>query len=121
MAGQRWGICFDTRVFVSPNTARIVVDAVPHVELGLQPAGRGILNVNPTIQFSNSLEPVTNLGVTAVNPSTLSGPHSPAFRRFRAVALPETPISRPASSGNSNGLEASDFIGCGLDRLKPGT
>jgi hypothetical protein len=43
--------------------------------LGLLPAGRGLLNADPTIQFSNnSSDPVTALGVTAVAASTLTGP-----------------------------------------------
>jgi hypothetical protein len=71
---QRWGVRLDARVLLSNNAARTVVDAAPSVALGLQPAGRGILNVNPTIQFSNSSDPITALGVTAVHTSTLSGP-----------------------------------------------
>jgi hypothetical protein len=38
------------------------------------------LNANPTIQFGNSANPVTGLGVTALAPSTLSGPAIDGFR-----------------------------------------
>jgi hypothetical protein len=70
----RWGIRLDARVSVGQNPSSTVLDASPNVVLGLQPPGRGLLNVNPTIQFSNSSESVTSLGVTAVATSTLSGP-----------------------------------------------
>jgi hypothetical protein len=78
----RWGIRLDARVSLSGNTAITLVDAAPEVAHGLRPAGRGLLNVNPTIQFSNSSEPVTNLGVTAINSSTLSGPAVIGLRTF---------------------------------------
>jgi hypothetical protein len=59
-----------------------VVDAAPSVTLGLQPAGRGALGGNPSIQFSNSTDPVTALGVTAVAASSLTGPAISGFRTF---------------------------------------
>ena len=76
----RWGIRLDTRVTLSPNAAETAVDAAPSVALGLLPAGRGLLNVNPTIQFSNSSGPLTNLGVTDIYTSTLSGPALTSLR-----------------------------------------
>jgi hypothetical protein len=70
-----WGIRVDARVSFSRNTATTVLDANPNVTLGLLPAGRGTLNADPTIQFSNNWsDPITTLGVTSVARSTLSGP-----------------------------------------------
>jgi hypothetical protein len=70
----RWGIRVDARVSLGQNSTRTVVDATPHVVLGTVPAGRVTLNADPTIQFGNSSDPVTAIGVTAVAPSTLTGP-----------------------------------------------
>ncbi|MGH9141218.1 MAG: hypothetical protein ACRD2I_08765 [Vicinamibacterales bacterium] len=70
----RWGVRFDARVSLSKNSAATILDASPNVVLGTLPAGRLALNSDPTIQFGNSTDPVTSLGVTAVSPSTLSGP-----------------------------------------------
>ena len=79
----RWGIRLDARVSVSKNTANTVLDATPNVALGPLPAGRAILNADPTIQFSNnSSDPVTALGVTAVAASTLTGPAITGLRTF---------------------------------------
>jgi len=50
----RWGIRLDARVSLSKNTASTVVDAAPNVTLGLLPAGRLVLNTDPTLQFSNN-------------------------------------------------------------------
>ena len=73
-ASPRWGVRVDARVSLSKNGAGTVLDASPNVVLGTLPAGRLALNADPTIQFGNSTDPVTSLGVTAVSPSTLSGP-----------------------------------------------
>jgi hypothetical protein len=70
----RWGIRLDARVSLSKNTGSTALDATPNVALGQLPAGRVTLNADPTIQFGNSPNPVTGLGVTAVTPSSLSGP-----------------------------------------------
>jgi hypothetical protein len=79
----RWGIRFDARASLGRNSAGTVVDATPNVALGLLPAGRGLLNADPTIQFSNnSSDPVTSLGVTAVAASTLTGPPLTGLRTF---------------------------------------
>jgi hypothetical protein len=79
----RWGVRLDARISLSKNTASTVLDATPHVTLGLLPAGRGLLNADPTIQFSNnSSDPVTSLGVTAVAASTLTGPALTGVRTF---------------------------------------
>jgi len=79
----RWGIRLDARVSLSTNTASTVLDATPNVALGLLPAGRSLLNANPTIQFSNnSSDPTTALGVTAVGASTLTGPAMTGLRTF---------------------------------------
>jgi hypothetical protein len=70
----RWGVRVDARVSLSKNNAGTVLDASPNVVLGTLPAGRFALNSDPTLQFGNSADPVTSLGVTAISPSTLSGP-----------------------------------------------
>jgi len=79
----RWGIRLDARVSISKNTAITVLDATPNVALGLLPAGRLVLNADPTIQFSNnSSDAVTAIGVTAVAASTLTGPALTGLRTF---------------------------------------
>lgn len=79
----RWGIRLDARVSLSQNSARTVIDATPGVALGQLPADRGVLNAEPTIQFSNnSSDPLTRQGVTAVAASTLTGPAMIGFRTF---------------------------------------
>ena len=78
----RWGLRFDARVFLSRNPASTALDAEPNVALGQLPAGRVTLNADPTIQFGNSANPVTALGVTAIAPSTLSGPAIADFRTW---------------------------------------
>jgi hypothetical protein len=79
----RWGIQFDARTSLSKNAARTVVDAAPGAVLGLLPIGRGTLNADPTLQFSNNwTDPITTLGVTSVAISTLSGPAISGFRTF---------------------------------------
>jgi hypothetical protein len=77
---SRWGIrveraCVSERQSGTHKSGR---DAI--VALGQLPAGRVTLNADPTIQFGNSTNPVTALGVTAVTPSTLS---DAAIERFR--------------------------------------
>jgi hypothetical protein len=77
----RWGIRLDARVSLGKNTTSTVIDATPNVVLGQLPAGRGLLNSSPTIQFSNnSTDSVTALGVTAVAASTLTGPAITGFQ-----------------------------------------
>jgi hypothetical protein len=79
----RWGIRLDARVSLSKNAATTVLDATPNVALGLLPAGRIVLNADPTIVFTNnSTDPVTGLGVTAVAASTLTGPAITGVRTF---------------------------------------
>lgn len=79
----RWGVRLDARVSLSKNTASTVLDATPNVTLGLLPAGRLILNADPTIQFSNnSSDAVTAIGVTAVAAATLTGPALTGLRTF---------------------------------------
>ena len=78
----RWGIRLDARVSLSKNSAGTVLDATPNVVLGTLPAGRAALNADPTIQFGNSTDPVTALGVTAVAASTLTGPAMTGLRTF---------------------------------------
>ena len=73
---------FDVRVSLSSNPSRTDLDAEPDVALGQLPAGRVTLNADPTIQFGNSPNPVTGLGVTAVAPSTLTGPAIMGFRTW---------------------------------------
>jgi hypothetical protein len=84
----RWGIRVDARVALTRNAARTTVDATPHASLGLTPAGRGTLNAEPTLQFSNNwTDPVTTLGVTAVGISTLSGPTLTGFQTLTGSGL----------------------------------
>ena len=78
----RWGVRFDVRVSLSSNRGSTELDAEPGVTLGQAPAGRVTLNADPTIQFRNSSNAVTALGVTAVAPSTLSGPAIAGFRSW---------------------------------------
>ena len=78
---SRWGIQFDARVSFSSNAASTVLDATPTVAPGL-PAGRGVLNAEPTIQFSNTSSSLTSQGVTAVAASTLTGPAMAGVRTF---------------------------------------
>jgi hypothetical protein len=79
----RWGIRLDAFVSLSKNTASTVLDATPTVALGQLPADRGVLNAEPTIQFSNnSSDPLTRQGVTAVAASTLTGPALTSLRTF---------------------------------------
>ena len=72
----RWGIRLDVRVSLSKNTAITVLDATPNVALGLLPAGRTILNADPTIQFNNanSSDPSTT--------SSLTGPAMTGLHTF---------------------------------------
>jgi hypothetical protein len=85
---SRWGIRLDVRAFLTGNPGRTNLAATPDVALGQLPAGRVTLNADPTIQFGNSSNPVTALRVTAVTPSTLSGPAIEGFRTWsgRGVA-----------------------------------
>jgi hypothetical protein len=79
----RWGIRFDARTSLSKNAASTQIDAAPSAVLGLLPRGRGTLNADPTLQFSNNwTDPITTLGVTSVAISTLSGPAINGFRTF---------------------------------------
>jgi opacity protein-like surface antigen len=78
----RWGVRFDVRVFLGSNPADTRLDADPDVVLGPLPAGRVTLNAEPTIQFGNSADPVTALGVTGLAPSSLSGPAITGFRTW---------------------------------------
>jgi hypothetical protein len=87
-ATARWGLRVDARVALARNPARTTVDATPHASLGLTPPGRGTLNAEPTLQFSNNwTDPVTALGVTAVGISTLSGPSLTGFETLRGSGL----------------------------------
>jgi hypothetical protein len=79
----RWGLRLGVRVALSKNASHTLVDASPQVALGQQPAGRGVLGAEPSIQFSNNAsDPVTALGVTAIAASTLTGPEITALRTF---------------------------------------
>jgi hypothetical protein len=79
----RWGIRVDARVSLSKNAASTVLDATPNVALGQLPAGRLVLNADPTVVFSNnSTDPVTAIGVTAIAASTLTGPALTNLRTF---------------------------------------
>jgi hypothetical protein len=80
----RWGIRIDARVFLGKNPGSTALDATPTVALGQLPGGRVTLNADPTVQFGNSSNPVTGLGVTALAPSTLSGPPLSGFRTWTA-------------------------------------
>jgi outer membrane protein W len=81
-ATPHWGIRIDARVSLSRNNSNTSLDATPNVSLGQLPAGRGLVNADPTIQFSNSSEPVTTLGVTSVAASTLTGPAISGLRTW---------------------------------------
>jgi len=84
----RWGIRIDARVSLSKNSASTLLDASPNVALGLLPIGRGTLNADPTIQFSNNWsDPITTLGVTSVARSSLSGPAVTGFRTWSGEGL----------------------------------
>jgi hypothetical protein len=84
----RWGVRVDTRIFLSKNAARTALDATPLVALGQLPAGRLVLNADPTITFSNNWsDPVTALKVTAVAASTLSGPAMSGVRTFAGTGV----------------------------------
>ena len=79
----RGGVRIGARLFLGGNTANTLLDAAPHVALGLAPPGRGVLGAEPSIQFSNnSSDPVTALNVTAVAASTLTGPAITGLRTF---------------------------------------
>jgi hypothetical protein len=84
---SHWGIRVDTRLTFSKNAANTTVDATPNVALGSLPAGRGLVNADPTIQFSNSSEPVTTLGVTSVAASTLTGPAITGLRTWSGAGV----------------------------------
>ena len=78
----RWGIRFDVRAAIGKNGVGTSLNAAPSVA-DLRPSGRGVLNAEPTIQFSNnSIDPVNAAGVTAVAASTLTGPTITDFRTF---------------------------------------
>jgi opacity protein-like surface antigen len=79
---RRWGLRLDARVSLSRSSTITLVDAVPNVSLGQLPAGRVTLNANPTIQFGNSSNAVTAIGVTGIAPSTLSGAPLTGFRTW---------------------------------------
>jgi hypothetical protein len=78
----RWGVRLDARVFVTGNPGNTNLDAEPNAAFGQTPTGRVTLNADPTIQFGNSPNPVTGLGVTALAPSSLSGPAVTGFRAW---------------------------------------
>ena len=78
----RLGVRLDVRVNISKASANTILDASPVVTLGLTPAGRGALAGDPSIQFSNTTESVTALGVTAAGTSSLTGPALSGFRTF---------------------------------------
>jgi len=85
---KRWGFRIDTRVSLNKNAARTALDATPYVALGQLPAGRLVLNADPTITFSNNWsDPVTALSVTAVAASTLSGPAMSGVRTFSGTGV----------------------------------
>jgi hypothetical protein len=87
-ATRRWGARLDARVSLSRNTTVTRLDATPTVSLGLTPAGRGTLNAEPTVQFSNNwTDPVTALGVTAVARSSLSGDALSGFRTWSGTGV----------------------------------
>jgi hypothetical protein len=77
----RWGVRFDARVALSKAAANTDLDATPNVARGT-PAGRGALGGTPSIQFSNTTDPVTSMGVTAVATSSLTGPPLRRHRTF---------------------------------------
>jgi hypothetical protein len=69
----KWGLAVDARVFIGPDTTRILVDAHPSSVRGT-PAGFIESFTNPAIQFSN--DPATG------RRSTLSGPALEGFDVF---------------------------------------
>ena len=81
-ASRRWGIRIAARTYFFSNTANTTLDAAPTVTLGLQPAGGGALGGDPSLQFSNTSNPVTAGGVTGVMASTLTGPPITGLRTF---------------------------------------
>ena len=83
----RLGVRFDARVSVSKASAQTLLDASPAITLGLTPAGRGALAGSPSIQFSNTTDVVTALGVTAAGTSSLSGPGLSGFRTFSGSGI----------------------------------
>ena len=83
----RWGIRVEARAFIASDGGSTTLDAAPNVALGQLPAGRVTLNADPTIQFGNSSNPVTGLGVTALAPSTLSGPALSGVRTWSAKGV----------------------------------
>jgi hypothetical protein len=78
---SRWGVRFDARVALSKAAANTDLDATPNVARRT-PAGRGALGGTQSIQFSNTADPVTSMGVTAVAASSLSGPPLSGHRTF---------------------------------------
>lgn len=81
-ASRRWGIRISARTHFFSNTANTALEAAPAVTLGLQPAGGGALGGDPSIQFSNTSNPVTVGGVTGVMTSTLTGLPITGLRTF---------------------------------------
>jgi hypothetical protein len=92
----RWGVQLDVRVSLSRNSVSTELDARPAVVLGQTPAGRVTLNANPTLQFGNSANPVTGLGVTGLAPSSLSGP---PIERFLTWSSSGTSIQTQMAGG----------------------
>jgi hypothetical protein len=78
---SRWGLRFDARVALSKAAANTDLDATPSVAR-LTPTGYGALGSTPSIQFSNSTDPLTSIGVTAVVASSLTGPPLSGHRTF---------------------------------------
>jgi hypothetical protein len=78
---SRWGVRFDARVALSKAAANTDLDATPNVARRT-PAGRGVLGGAPSIQFSNTTDSVTMMGVTAVAASSLSAPPLSGHRTF---------------------------------------
>ena len=83
----RWGIRLGISVALSKNAVDTVLDAAPSVTLGLQPAGRGALGGEPSIQFSNTSDPVAAGGVRTVAASSLTAPAITGFRTFSASGV----------------------------------
>ncbi|MEP6917910.1 MAG: hypothetical protein ABJC89_19850 [Acidobacteriota bacterium] len=85
---RHWGMRLDARVALSKNTVSTSLDATPNIVLGQLPAGRLVLNADPTLQFSNnSTDPVTAQSVTAVASSTLTGPAITGLRTFSGTGV----------------------------------
>lgn len=82
-----WGLRVDARVALNRNPAATQLDAAPNVVLGETPGGRVTLNADPTIQFGNSSGPVTGLGITALAPSSLSGPALAGVRTWKGSGV----------------------------------